>query len=786
MAASPELANVFARSDLIGLARKRRPSTERETVKTSELEERLRQGWHVVRRNKQSVVVGRTKRHDIQLEDRVWMLLYRMRFDQLSGRGGAILTLDPDASNRLTNQIDVLGIDDEVAVAIECKSSQSRSRRGTLQEELAKHSLLRAPIARAVNISRESKRQVILAFFVHNAILSDGDRDRAREQNVVLFGDQDLTYYELLTHHLGPAAKFQFLADLVPGKQIPGLEIRVPALRSKMGGYVCYTFAVSPSYLLKVAYVSHRARGQESDITTYQRMLSRSRLRNIAQYISEPDSVFPTNIVLNLEKGRKGTRIEFARAKQQEDAQGATFGWLTLRPTYRSAWVIDGQHRLYAYSGHPLSDKSGLSVLAFEGLPGHVQQKLFIDINAEQKRVKKSLLQELYADLHRTSDDPAKRTRAYISETIQRLNSDAASSFFDRILLADSVRTDTRCISLNSLFSALDRPGMYFRSIREGVVVDPGPLWGPSEAPTIKRSSAIINGWFEAIRDSVPDWWDLGASEGGGLAMNDGVTVCVNVLRSVFEHLDRGKTRLHELAPSEALERLKPYADALGEHLSSMNAERRQEFRALRGVQGQTAGMRHAQRTVQLRIPSFKPDGLQDFLEREKAQTNAKATELIGEIERILSTTVIGTLKEQFGTENDRWWYDGVPKTVRTMVTARQEEEDNRAGSKEAYLDLIHYRSIVLSNWSLLGPLLGFGKTGNKQKKTEWLARMNEIRKIAAHASRGATVSFEQLSELEEYLSWLRATVSGVDLLEPAPREAESTTDHANTGRQPL
>jgi len=617
---------------------------------------------------------------------------------------------------------------------------------------------------------------MILAFFTYNAVLSENDRERAKEQNVVLLGDQDLSYYEMLTHHLGPAAKFQFLADLVPGKQIPALEIRVPALRSKMGGYDCYTFSLSPSYLLKVAYVSHRARGHESDITTYQRMLSRSRLRKIAQYISEPDSVFPTNVVLNLEKGRKGMRVTFERAKQQEDAQGATFGWLTLRPTYRSAWVIDGQHRLYSYSGHPLADKSSLSVLAFEGLPGHVQQKLFIDINAEQKRVKKSLLQELYADLHRSSDDPVMRTRAYISETIQRLNSGPSSPFFDRILLADSVRTDTRCISLNSLFSALDRPFMYFRSVREGVVVDPGPLWGPTEAATIKRSSVIIDGWFGAIRDSVPDWWDLGSSEGGGLAMNDGVTVCVNVLRSVFEHLDRGKTPLHELAPSEVLERLTPYRKALGEHLASMNPEGRQEFRALRGVQGQTAGMRHAQRTIQARIPSFQPEGLQEFLEREKAQTNAHASRLIGDIERILSTTVVGTLKEQFGSDGDRWWYDGVPKTVRTTVTARQEEEDNKAGSREAYLDLIHYRSIALSNWSLFGPMLGFGKTGNKDKKTEWIVRVNEIRKIAAHSSRGATVSFEQLSELEEYLSWLRARVSGADLVEPGPTEAEAST----------
>lgn len=759
MPGRPTLRNVFARAELVGIARKKRPAYERRTVRFGEVQEMLDQGWRTVRKNNRSQILEKPKRPDVALEDRVWTLLYRMGFSHLSGAGGAFITIDANAENKLTSQIDVVAYDEEIVLGVECKAQQSRGRRASLQEELAKHGLIRENLAKTVNAMSTGKVVGVLAFVTQNVNLSRNDRDRAKEQRIVLIDDNDLAYYELLVGQLGPAARYQFLADLVPGRTIPGLQVRVPAVFSKMGAYPCYTFSVSPDYLLKVAYVSHRARGQGSDFAAYQRMVSKARLRKIARYISEEDSVFPTNIVVNFDSGRK---VQFMKAKQEEEAEFGVLGWLTLRPTYRSAWIIDGQHRLFAYSGHPLASTSRLSVLAFEGLPGHVQQKLFIDINAEQKSVKKSLLQELYGDLHRNSDDPSKRTRATISEVIQALNADADSPFFDRILLSDKVRTSARCISLNSLFSALDRGSMFHGSIQNGSLVNPGPFWGKDDDATRDRTIEILNGWFGAVREACAQWWDLGAADGGGLAMNDGVAICVAVLRSVFDHLDVGRNRLCQLDASEVLDRLRPYSEALGSHFASMNEEQRASFRALRGNQGQAAGTRHAQRSIQEKLPSFEPEGLKEFLDREKAQTNQKAQEVIGEIEGLLARAVVEILKGEYGPENDHWWYDGVPKTVRTAVTNRQEEDDNKAGSKEAYLDLIHYRTIIISHWQLFGSVFGFGPgNASKDKQTMWLNNTNDVRKIVMHASRGGSVSFEQLNELKTYLSRLKLALEG-------------------------
>jgi hypothetical protein len=213
----------------------------------------------------------------------------------------------------------------------------------------------------------------------------------------------------------------------------------------------------------------------------------------------------------------------------------------------------------------------------------------------------------------------------------------------------------------------------------------------------------------------------------------------------------------------EVIERIEPYGKALGEHLAAMGSEQRSAFRsALRGTQGQTAGMRHAQQYIQSRFPDFNPDGLHEFLERESARTNDQAMSLVSDIERVLSRAVISVLKEHFGTDGERWWWEGVPKAVRAPATKLQDDDKNQRGSREAYLTLIHYRAIVQHNWPLTESLVGRGKRNwSKDRRTEWIAQANEIRKLAAHPSSQASVSFEQLAELREYIDWLRSQVSG-------------------------
>jgi DNA sulfur modification protein DndB len=378
------LANVESIDSLSGLARARARDYETKTVSTQQTERLLTEGWSVDRSSSRSVRLRRKKTHSVYFEDRVWTLLYRMQFPFMSGADGAALTVNPKDLDSPKTQIDVVAIDGEIAIAAECKASLTASKRMQFSQELGKHSLIRDRFNAALRTQFEgkNKRQTVLVMFLENALLSENDLARAKEANIIVFREKELTYYENLVSHLGPAAKYQFLADMLPGKSVPGLAIRVPAIKCKMGKFNCYTFSISPEYLLKISYVSHRSKGRASDVDTYQRMLKKGRLTKIREYISE-DGIFPTNIVINLDKNR----LTFERTHQDSsDLENGVSGWLDIRPAYKSAWIIDGQHRLFAYSGHERAAKSHLAVLAFEGLVPSEQARLFIDINAKQKR----------------------------------------------------------------------------------------------------------------------------------------------------------------------------------------------------------------------------------------------------------------------------------------------------------------------------------------------------------------------------------------------------------------
>ena len=70
-------------------------------------------------------------------------------------------------------------------------------------------------------------------------------------------------------------------------------------------------------------------------------------------------------------------------------------GELYLPNIYQCAQVIDGQHRLFAFSNLDEAMTATIPVIAFENLNSTTQAQLFIDINGEQVKVPKNQLLDL-------------------------------------------------------------------------------------------------------------------------------------------------------------------------------------------------------------------------------------------------------------------------------------------------------------------------------------------------------------------------------------------------------
>ena len=753
MSVSETLQNVRGSDDLRSLAARQKRTYDEKTIAKSDLSKAKSEGWVVQRENKNSYRVRRNKSKDRLLEDRVWSLLYKMGFTHLSDSGGATLVLNPKVTSSPRNQIDVVGLDDEVALAVECKTVHNRKKSAHFQKDIAKHALIRQRFAQAIHrqFALPHKRVPVLAIFTWDLVLTENDIQRAQQEKIALLNEEDLNYYEQLVDHLGPATMYQLFSDMLPGRRVHGLELSVPALRAKMGKYTCYTFAIAPEYLLKISYVAHRAKGKATDINTYQRMVKRSRLKKIRDYISD-NGLFPTNIVINIEK-RNALRFDKAAGSSPH---GAEYGTLHLKPTYRGAWVIDGQHRLFAYSGHSRAKTSYLNVLAFAGLDASQQAQFFIDINHEQKSVKRGLLHELFSELNWDAEDDSKRVGAIVSKAIHVLNVDADSPFCDRILLSDSVRTTTRCISLDSIFGELQK-GLYIITPN----VEYGALWAGDNEKTLRRTVIVMRAWFNLIRDRATDWWDLGSADGGGLAMNDGVAISIGVLRNVFRHLEDNRgIRLVSATDAELVAELRPYGEALGNYFGYLPEERKQLFRGgARGNQGRAAHRRQCEHALHQRFPDFEPPGLKEDLELQKAKTNEQAYAIIQRIEKQLKKIVIDTLRAEF--DGDNWWYDGIPQGIRTKAVERMEEEKGK-GERADYLDILDFRRIISENWPLFHDVLAYG-AGNKDKKTKWIERLNSMRRVVMHPAKAQYITWDELALLREYEEWLFGTTTGTD-----------------------
>ena len=244
--------------------------------------------------------------------------------------------------------------------------------------------------------------------------------------------------------------------------------------------------------------------------------------------------------------------------------------------------------------------------------------------------------------------------------------------------------------------------------------------------------------------------------------MNDGVITCISVLRSVIEHLDNKK--LIHFDNEDLFEVLKKYALAVGAYLGGFSEQERKVFRDLRGVQGQTRRRRNCEQAIRQTIPDFNPQGLDQFIQQEKAETNIRGKEIIDRIERTLQKVVLEELRRECGEEESGWWMTGVPKTVRVKVSQRFEEDEGKRGGRENYFDLIDYAKIAAENLDTFEPILAYEKTGKKEGRFHWMNVVNEKRNIVSHPSAAITLTIEDLALLE-YDSWLALkitpTVSG-------------------------
>ena len=713
-------------------------SSKRLIAKKADLEEA--DGWQMVRKNAKSTRMAKAKAADEQLEDEVWSILAQMGFKEMSKGRQFTIAVEDGLPPR---QIDVFAKDDETIIIVECTRRRTPGKK-SMAQLIEKIRAIRESLFKSIRkaYGQQAKPKVKYVIATRNISWSDVDLAKCEEAQIAVITDGELDYYAALVQHLKHAARYQFLGHMFGGQKIDGLARKIIATRGKMGGETFYTFLIRPDELLKIAYVGHKASRDIDNLETYQRMLQPRRLKKIAEYINGGGK-FPTNIVVNLKTGKKtGLRFD-VKYKYGKEALGT----LHLPPNYASAWIIDGQHRLYGYAyAHATEgfkqDATVLPVLAYENLPANKEMNLFIDINSKQVKVSTGLLVELYANLHWRSSDPEEAFQALLSRTASHLNSKRTSPLHDRMVVTGKKKTQYRCLTQTSIRDGLGVAKL-LGTFSKGAIV-PGPLstaGADDYDANLKKGLSVLSECLGMFSAELTDHWKLGDGPGGYLCTNNGIRALFHFIKDIADDIrQKDGTDLYLFNADETFAEINPYLQVLTDYFKGASAQEIQAFRhtgsSLTAVRQQAYGM---EAHVNKKIPNFKPAGLQEYLEsRDEAGTEEAAVK-VTKIHRRLFDYVIGTLKKHYGTQDKAWWTKGIPLKIRQKCTADWEAK-NREGEEESQLYLISYIDICHNNnWGLVKDVISLDASDkdNKRANTKWINDLNEIRKITTHPERG-------------------------------------------------
>ena len=714
-----------------------------EAARDALVAQRVTEGWRVAKRFKTSIRLERDKSLDEQLEDEVWVLMAGMGFSHMSR--GRLFKANLDGTLR---QLDSVAVDEESVVVVECTQADEWTPKSmrTLVEKVASWRNSRRAYSLFKTHFQNRDLQVAFVIATRRIEWNRNDLRRAQDHNIVVIRDEQIDYFALLVAHLKYAARYQFLAHVCRDKKVPGLKLSVPATKAQIGNKIFYSCLVRPADLLKIAYVSHKASADLESMETYQRLVTPKRLRDIAKFIDGSNFVgtFPTNVVLNLHSRK-------IRFDKRETVGQVQVGSLYLPNVYGSAFVVDGQHRLFGYAhshrAKRKDDKTVFSVLAYDNLDTQLEAQMFVDINSEQKQVAKGLLDELKATLHRDAPDFTSRTGALVSKLVQDLNRRSESRLRGRVKLTGDKSSAIRCLSITQLADPILKHQL-FGEVRKGGQEVPGPLSDSNKGRfegDEEKGYECLHKLFNLIAETGPRQFGLGRSPGGYLWTNTGVRPLIGVFAAALRFVAKQQDlELDVYPPAQFMPQICDLVKPVVLYFERGDRDDAQVFRDRTGMKGVTRNEFEMMRIIKAHVPEFDAPGLLNYESQLDVEGTKEAHQLIDELELEMHKFILRELHKEYGEEriggHPKWWREGVPERVRADCVEKQERDRKPKDYPWQYLSLINNRDIVTQPrmWSKRFEVaFTFGKKGNKDKKTMWMVDLNDSRNTTHHAIKG-------------------------------------------------
>ncbi len=730
---------------------KRRKPFDEKSITAEAIQGHEEEGWLVDRKLKRLIKVKKEKNIDERLENRFWMLLFKLGYPEINEGRNFTVQIERKGAEPLRKQIDVFGKDDETVIVAECKASEKLTKR-SLQKDIEEFANLKGPIANAIrkHYGETVKLKIVWLFVTENIIWSSPDKQRALGEKIRIITERELRYYVQIVEHLGKAARYQFLAEFLKDQQIPELANKtVPAIKGRLGGKFFYCFVITPRHLLKISFVNHRSLNDPEGAPTYQRLVSRSRMRDIGEFI-KAGGYFPNNLIVNFTRNVRFDKIA------EDDKSGVVFGQLYLPDRYRSAWIIDGQHRLYGFS--PIEDKyldQNIVVVAFETLPKAEEASLFVTINHEQKSVPKHLLDDLEGELKWGSSIPNERIGSIAARLINYLNIDVGEAFYNRITQQGMPSTSKTCLTIPALKDALRRSKLLGCALLNNTNYDLGALCGRTDNETLDRARSALNQYFGQIRNANFIEWESGRD--GILCTNVSVQAYIMLLGALVKYWEANTAAdAREMIVEDMMLEIEEYLQPIIDFLEANSATQlKTAFQVPFGSGGPPEYYYRLCKMIKTRYSDFNPDGLEQWEEEQSEERIQDADTKLKIIVSDIRKYIFDVFRIIHGEEKDAYWDKGVSdKTLKAEAYKRSLDYDVEDRLPlETYLEVVEMKKIVENkqNWPLFKKVFNIPEPGEKglAKNIKWMDRINEIRRIPAHPAKERHYKIEDFQYID-------------------------------------
>lgn len=711
----------------------------------------IKDGWEEYTKPlKTKTQLRKAKLHSKQFEDDVWCQFYELGFRIMNYDDKFYLPFSDIESEK--KQIDVIAINEETAFVIECKSSEIPKKAPNYKDEFELLGLRIDGFKKTLQQIYGRHLKVKYVFATRNLRLDNESEDKKRLllTNSFYYNDNTYNYISSLIKSYKGAALYQFLGLIFKNELINKDKIEIPAIKGDMGNKTYYMFSIEPSLLLKLGFILHRTKVNESEFPTYQRLLVPSRLKGITKFIDD-GGYFPNSIILNF--CNKKHKIQFEASSKMEDSKSC-FGTLKIPNCYGIAYIIDGQHRIYGYAGSKYLNTNTIPVVAFDDLETSEQLKIFMDINENQKAVSPSLRLDLEEDLYWDSDRADSRMKALRSSIIKELSNSQSSPLYEKI----SVGEDKSSLSFKPFSTALSSTDL-LPSAKGNKYSDNAVKYSLYDVTNHDNNKEMLNCKKKIVKlltlayDHVEQQFsDIWKDDKSFILSNRGTYAFIGLIDSINKYL-LDKNVINQSTDIDVrFNYMTKYLDSLLQYLKNeISDEERVKQLNLLGAGADTKWLRFFQSVINRKHNDYSPIELIDWNERQDEELQNIGRSKGVEIEKKIKKIVLSNMKKLYGED----WELEI-NSIKRECQSRAEEEMEKyykegLGRKQIdwteMFNINDYKSIIEKYWAKTTQIpdpefktfekefsidIGEG-FGGKAKNLKWISFFNSYRNLWAH-----------------------------------------------------